>query len=187
MFEKIRDSLRTLLDGATGPEDRRAILASMKETLVHAKMGVDDLRGGVTKSRARLAEARLELETISRRKSLAAGIGDMETVAVAERFERQAVEIVAVLAQKLDAQERELAIVEAEVVAMSGDFKAAMAGATPRGGVAQPGSGPLPDPLAEEDAALRQEFDQMNRERSRAATDAAVEDRLAALKRRMGK
>src|ERR1051325_10606405 len=105
LFEQLRASLRNLLDNATAPGDRREVLTEMKAALVQARMGLEDLRGGVEQSRARAAAAREELETIRRRKGLAQQISDAETVAVAEKFEALQTERVSVLEQKLEAQE----------------------------------------------------------------------------------
>src|SRR5579863_10205854 len=44
VFEQLRQSLNDLLARATKPEDRRDVLARMKDSLVHAKLGVEDLR-----------------------------------------------------------------------------------------------------------------------------------------------
>ena len=44
MFEQIRESFRSMLADATAPGERRAVLGEMKETLVRARLGVDDLR-----------------------------------------------------------------------------------------------------------------------------------------------
>src|SRR4029450_10366672 len=88
MFEDVRRAFRDLLHGTPPSGDaRRSILAQMRETLVQARMGPDDLRKGVEETRARLARERSELETVRRRRQLAEGIKDAETVAVAERYE----------------------------------------------------------------------------------------------------
>ena len=104
MFEQFRQSLRDLMDRSTPPEDRRAGLAQMKQTLVQARMGLDDLRSGIAQTRQRLAAEARELETVRRRKGLAAGINDAETVALAEKYEARHAERTGVLARKLSAQ-----------------------------------------------------------------------------------
>jgi hypothetical protein len=201
MFDAFRRSLENLVNGtAASPEARRDALARMKETLVQARLGVEDLRQGVAQTRSRLAAERRELETVRRRKGLADGIGDRETVGVAERFERHHVERVEVLERKLVAQEGELAVVEREVVEMTDELRRAMAGIAPGAGAAgtvrgegsagaAPGAGGgSDDPLAgDESAATREAIDALARERRRAERDAAAEERLAALKRKMGK
>jgi len=189
MFEQLRASLRNLLDGSTAPGDRREALTGLKAALVHARMGVDDLRGGVAMARERSAQGQAELETIRRRKRLAAQIGDTETVAVAERFEALQVERVEVLAHKQDAAERELALAEKEVAEMSADFRRAVAGVGSGGGAAAAGDTHERAAAREVDALLGDDeaADRERRAASRAHRDAEAEARLAELKRRMGK
>lgn len=190
VFESIREALRELWSSSSTPDERRAALAQMRETLVRARVGIEELEIAISASRVKLAGERRELETMLRRKTLAASISDLETVALAERYERQHAERVAVLERKLGAQEAELLLVQQEMAEMTAEFKAASAGA---------GSSPLGagkterDAAAEADAAagsaeaLRQELDAMGRHQGRAARDASAEERLAELKRRMGK
>ena len=104
MFEQLREALRALRTGAVHPNDRRAVLSEMRSTLAQARVGLDDLRSALSTTRVRLAEERRELETVRRRKALAAGINDGETVTIAGRFEDQHARRVAVLEQKLAAQ-----------------------------------------------------------------------------------
>jgi hypothetical protein len=186
MFESFRQSLQDLMDRATPPEERRAGLARMKQTLVTARLGLDDLRGGVAKTRQRLDAERRELETVRRRKGYAAGINDTETVALAEKYEAHHAERVEVLTRKLEAQEAELAISEREVAEMTAELKQAMLGV--------PGAASIDDAAAAEaDAVLddasniASELDAMGRARARNAREADAEQRLAELKRRMGK
>ena len=113
VFENFRQALNDLL--RTAPEDRRALLSQMRDTLAQARAGLDDLRDGLKRARDRLAAERRELETVRRRKKLATDVGDRETVTVAERFEAHHVERVQVLEQKVSVQERELALAEGEV------------------------------------------------------------------------
>ena len=98
MFEDVRRAFRDLLHGTPPSGDaRRSIIAQMRETLVQARMGLDDLRKGVEETRARLTRERSELETVRRRKQLADGIKDAQTVAIAERYEKQHAERAALL------------------------------------------------------------------------------------------
>ena len=184
MFEQLRESFNDLLSRATRPEDRRDILARMKESLVMARMGVEDLRGGVEKTRARLDGERRELETIRRRKTLAEGIQDAETVTLATKFEAQHAEKVEVLARKLEAQESELAIAEREVGEMSAEFKRHMVTGTPPASTA----GRVRDPLAGETGEdARREIDALAREQAKAARNVDADRRLEEVKRTMGK
>ena len=128
VFDEVRQAFRELLHGNVTPEGRRELIAVMKDTLVQARLAMDDLRDGVDVTRKRLVVEMAELETIRRRKGLAQGVGDEETVHIAERFEAQHAERLAVLEQKLLAQESELAMVDREVAEMKEQLKAAMAG-----------------------------------------------------------
>ena len=213
MFETLRQSLDDLLARATKPEDRRAVLSQMKDALVHARVGLDGVRDGVRETRRRLEAERRELETMTRRKGLAQNINDAETVALAERYERQHAERVQVLEAKLQAQEAELALVEREVEAMGAELKRAMAGGAP--GAARVGDRPTTDPLGEsgdagadftgaassaaagaagddpladeEASRLEAEISAAARAGRRARLEQEAEARLAELKRRMGK
>ena len=190
MFDSFRQSLRELMDRATPPEERRAGLARMKQTLVTARMGLDDLRGGVAITRQRLTKEQQELETMRRRKGLAAGIDDAETVALAEKYEAHHAERVGVLQRKLDAQEAELAIAERDVEEMTTELRNAMAGI--------PGAGARAASIDAEASAAAEaatgnardvaaEIDALGRASARSARDADADARLAELKRRMGK
>jgi hypothetical protein len=191
MFDSFRQALRDLMDRATPPEERRAGLARMKQTLVTARMGLDDLRGGVAITRQRLDTERRELETVRRRKGQAEKINDAETVALATKYEAHHAERVAVLARKLEAQEAELAIAERDVAEMSAELKGAMLGTAP-GGAGTPleredAAAAAADDAAGDSARVADEIDAMGRARARAEREADAERRLAELKRRMGK
>lgn len=185
MFDSFRQSLRDLMDRSTPPEERRAGLARMKQTLVQARMGLDDLRGGITATRQRLASEQRELETVRRRKGQATAINDLETVALAEKYEALHAERTDVLTRKLSAQEAELAMVEREVAEMTAALKGAMLGAG--------ASPPLATEQAEVDEIVdgggnvAQEIDALGRASARSAREAEADRQLAELKRRMGK
>ncbi len=149
----------------------------MRETLVHARVGLSEMRQGVEESRLTLAGKRRELETVQRRKTQAEAIGDGETVRVAERYEAELSSRVDILARKLSVQEDELALGEHDVSEMTAELRKAIGGApsAPPQGVSDP-----------ESAAL-DELSSLERSRARAARDANADERLAELKRRMGK
>ena len=67
MFDSFRQTLRDLMDRATPPEERRAGLARMKQTLVTARMGLDDLRAGVAATRTRLVAEQREQPSVEQR------------------------------------------------------------------------------------------------------------------------
>ena len=195
MFDDVRQAFRDLLRGTPPSGDaRRSIIAQMRETLVQARMGLDDLRRGVTETRARLDRERSELETVRRRKQLAVGINDTETVTIAERYEKQHTERVAILERKLETQEAELAMVEREIGEMNAEFKLAAAGGTPGAahGVGSGGESAGMRPTDQSDvmddtAGVRDEIDGLARARRKAEAEATADEKLAALKRRMGK
>lgn len=190
MFDSFRQSIRELMDRATPPEARRAGLARMKQTLVTARVGLDDLRAGVAVTRQRLAKEQQELETMRRRKGLAAGINDAETVALAEKYEAHHAERAGVLQRKLEAQEAELAIAERDVADMTTELRNAMAGIP---GAADRAASIDAEAAAEAEGATRDrgdvaaEIDALGRASARSAREADAEARLAELKRRMGK
>jgi hypothetical protein len=184
VFEQLRRSLNELLERTTKPEDRRLVVIRMKGTLVQARLGVDDLREGLELSRRKLEKERQELLTVRRRKELAVGIQDAETVSVAERFERQHEQRVSVLEEKVAVQTRELELAERELDEMKAEIRTAMTGVP--GTV---GNESLDDPLAEpgENPRVGEEIDALGRSRARADRDAEASRRLEELKRKMGK
>jgi hypothetical protein len=182
VFDDLRDAFRDLLSGRVPPEDRRRVLHAMKESLVHARLAIDDLREGVARTERRLTVERSELETVRRRKTLAEKIGDAETVAVASRFEAQHAERVHALELKFAGETAELQLAEREVEEMTRQFKAAQAGV---GSGMAAGTVPSDDVGAE--PGLEASFDELSRSRRRAAAEDDAEARLAELKRRMGR
>ena len=185
VFDEVRHAFRELLHGNVPPEGRRELIAVMKETLVQAKLALDDLREGVEVTRKRVERERAELDTIRRRKGLAQGVGDAETVTVAERFETQHAERLAVLEQKMAAQESELALVERDVTEMKEQLKAALAGVGSgmRSGTVDAAA----DPLDGERAGLEQQLNDLKRAERRANANADADAALAELKKRMGR
>jgi hypothetical protein len=185
VFEDIRAALRDLLSGGVPPNERRAVLAEMRDTLVRARMGLDDLKRGVEETRKRLAQEVREHETAERRRALAEQIGDNETVTIAVKYAAHHAERVAVFQRKLESQEAELALVDSEVSEMTVQLKAAMAGAG--SGLGQGAAAQAQAESLGEDENLRAELDRIKRAEARAARDADADERLAELKRRMGK
>jgi len=183
VFDEVRQAFRELLHGNVSPEGRRELISVMKDTLVQARLAMDDLREGVEATRKRVTREQLELETIRRRKGLAQGVGDAETVVVAERFETQHAERLAVLEQKLAAQEGELALVERDVAEMKEQLKAALAGVG-----SGMGTGTVTaDPLDEGRSEVEQQLNDLKRAERRASADATADAALAELKKRMGR
>lgn len=185
MFDEVRQAFRELLHGNVTPEGRRELIGVMKDTLVRARLAMDDLRDGVEATRKRVERERMELATIRRRKGLAQGVGDAETVTVAERFEAQHVERLGVLERKLEVQESELALVEREVSEMKEQLKAALAGVGSgmRAGTVDAAA----DPLDDGRAGLEQQLNEMKRAQHRANANADADAALEELKKRMGR
>ena len=206
MFEPLRDALRgfsTRLD----PDERRSMTQSMRDALVHAKLGLNDLRASLAATNTRLAAERAELETVRRRQGLAAQIDDQETVAIAERFAVQHQERVAMLETKQMVQQQELSLAERDYDDMSAELRLILSGVAP--GARSPAS-TATEPTGSEDVRAEPSIDQTrpvgvdellddptvdamsdpfgsSPRRTRAEREADAEQRLADLKRRMGK
>jgi len=186
MFESLKSTIADLLGGRIAPADRRAVIAEMKRALTLAKLGVEDLAEGVEVTRRKLAAEREGLATAQRRRTLAEGIEDAETVSIAAKYEAQHAERVAVLERKLEAQEAEHALAERDYDEMLGPLTQASVGA---------GSGQTADnrpPTDAElglpdDAPLRSELDSLSRASERAKRSAAADAALDALKKKMGR
>ena len=188
MFKRLREALEAALAAASPPPDLYDLAGQMREALIEARAGLgrmrDDLAGSEREQRALAAE----IETAERRRALAAGIDDAETVAVAERYLAKHRERAAVLEKKVAAQREELSLAErdaAEMVAqleevtkrrgtVQGDRSAQAAwSALGRAGMDRP-------ELDAEQEALKSRMD-------RAAREAEADAKLEELKRRMGK
>jgi hypothetical protein len=183
VFDNFRHSFDDLLARATRPEERHLVASRMKDTLVQARMGLDDMRQSLDKVRQRLAVEEKELETIRRRKQLAEGIEDRETVDIATKYEEMHVERVNILRQKLSVQEAELTLAERDVGQMTAELKAVMSGTDPRGAT----SAIEPDLDGPGPSALREEIDSLGRARAQAEKESDAARRLEELKRKMGK
>jgi len=188
VFERLRDALRAALDAATPPGDLRDLARQMREAVVEAKVAVQELRGALSRTDAELAVERQRLADAERRGRLAAEIQDQETVAVAERFAVKHRERLAVLERKVAAQRDELALAERDLAEMQTQLRSAErdrpAMEADRGteqawrdlqaaGGARPG-------VDLQDELLKSEMD-------RTAREAAAEQQLEELKKRMRK
>ena len=160
----------------SNPSARRQ-LAEMKQTLSLARIARDDVRAAHATSVQRLEAAKSELATILRRGELARTISDDETVAVAERFAASQRTTIEVLERKVAVQHDELVLTERTVA----DMELALRSAT--------GIGPTPS-AATADAATGSD-PTVDSSDYRALDDAAraqtADERLAELKRRMGR
>lgn len=188
MFERLRDALRAALDAATPPGDLRDLARQMREAVVEAKVAVQEMREALRRTEGELALERQRLADAERRGRLAGEIQDRETVEIAERFATKHRERVAVLERKLAAQRDELALAERDLGEMQAqlgraerDRPADEAGRSAerawrdlqQAGGARPG-------VDLEGELLKAEMD-------RGAREAAAEEQLRELKKRMRK
>ena len=148
----------------------------MKQTLVLARVARDDVRAVYAASMQKLEGARTELATIVRRGDLARQIDDLETVAVAQRFADTQRATVGLLERKVAVQYEELSLAERTVTEMEAELKAVT------------GRGPAPDLTPDPSVTGAASVDSSD---YRALDDAAraqtADERLAELKRRMGR
>ena len=150
----------------------------MKQTLALARLARNDLREAAVRSAERLAAARAELATIERRGELARQIDDHETVAVAERFAETQRATIALLERKTAVSRDELALSEQTVSEMEAELRG-VTGIGPMPNVAG-ASGAAADGAPGVDASDFRGLDD-------AARAQAADERLAELKRRMGR
>ncbi|HYW51903.1 MAG TPA: hypothetical protein VE861_14905 [Gemmatimonadaceae bacterium] len=160
-----------------GNSSSRRQLAEMKQTLAISRVARDDVRTAYAATMQRLEKARAELETIVRRGDLARQIDDQETVAVAERFAESQRATVGVLERKAAVQHEELTMAERLVSEMEQELKAIT------------GIGPSPNVAPEDHDQMGQPgADSADfRGLSDAARAQSADERLAELKRRMGR
>lgn len=195
MFESLRATLSDLLGGRVSPADRRGVITEMKRALVQAKMGIEDLLQSADITSKRLETERQALVTATRRRTLAEGINDAETAALAARYESQHAERIAMLERKLEAQLAEAGLAEREYGEMVVQLKQAshgVGGGMPAG-AADEAISPRTRGISDEELGLRddnplnRELDSIARSRHRADREAGADAALEALKRRMGK
>ncbi len=167
----------THLVSSFGNSSARRQLAEMKQTLAITRVARDDVRTAYAASMQRLDKARTELETIIRRGELARQIDDQETVAVAERFAETQRATIGVLERKVAVQHDELTMAERLVTEMEQELKSVT------------GIGPSPNVAPDDHAANGEPGAESAdfRGLSDAARAQSADERLAELKRRMGR
>jgi hypothetical protein len=149
--------------------------AGLRAALVEFKIGISQLGDALTRSERELAAARREAADYARRRELASGIDDHETVRIADEFTAKARERVDLLERKVIVQRDELAIAEREYDATMQRFQAASRGLPLD--AAPPGGGGLgAEAMSSVDQAVM----------DRRAKEAAVEAQLAHLKKKLG-
>ncbi len=149
----------------------------MKHTLSLARVARDEVRAAYAASLTRLELARGELETILRRGELARQIDDLETVKVAERFAETQRSSIAVFERKVAVQHDELMLTERTVAEMETELRSATGIGPMPGATAEPPDGIDPSSVHPSDY----------RGLDDAARAQSADERLAELKRRMGR
>jgi hypothetical protein len=175
VFERLRAAVNAALDAATPPPDWRDLRNELQRAAVEGRAAMLQLQDALAKAERELAAERRQRDDAQRRGALAAGVGDAETVAVAERFTQRHQERVAMLEQKIAAQQAELGLLERdvnEVVQRIRDLEL-------RAGMPADGSRVQP-PVDVDDQELGARLD-------RAGREAEAEARLRELKNKMGR
>ena len=174
--------MNAALDAAMPPPDLRDLAGQMRRAAVEGRAALMKLKEMLAATERELLIERQHLDDARRRGALAQGIGDAETAEIAGRFGARHAERVTVLEQKLAAQRAELGLAERDVEEMVSQLKELeRRGDVPPAGAAGPGVEPGLGALdAEEAEALKSQMD-------RAAREAAADERLRDLKKRMGK
>jgi hypothetical protein len=174
VFEQLLAAMNAALDAAMPPTDWRDLQAEMRRAAVEGRAAVHKMKDDLAKAERELTVERRSLEDAERRGRLAAEIQDDETVEVAERFAAKHRERVTVIEQKVAAQRAELDLASREVEEIVAQLKEVER----RGSTASASqSSTIP---GAEDQAVRGEIDRVSKE-------AAAEERLRELKKRMGK
>jgi predicted nucleic acid-binding Zn-ribbon protein len=153
----------------------------MRDAVIAARSAVAVMRDHIGATERELDAERRQLLDAERRGRLAGEIGDQETVTVARHFAAKHTNRVSVLERKLAALRDELTLAEHELVDMTEQLKAAdrnraAADASSHAAAARAGMGPVDT----EDELLKGRLD-------RAAQEAAAEQQLEAMKRKLGK
>jgi len=188
MFQRLREAPERALAAATPPPDLREITSRMREAVIEQKAGARAMREALDQAEQLLAGERAQLETAERRRALAEGISDQETVAVADRFIAKHRERIGVLEKKVVAEREELALAERDLAEMSAQLQEALrrqpadaADASRErawGGLGEAG-------MSRPEVDLEGELLKSRLEHR--AREAAADAKLEALKKRMGK
>lgn len=184
MFEGLKARMERFFADATPPADRRAQAGALRSAIIDAKVAVVAMREALAASELQVEVERRQADDAERRGKLATGIGDLETVAVAEKYAARHRERLAVVERRIGVQREELMLAERELAEMTDALRGAPADAASdsvrdawRDLEAAGGVNPDTDV---KDELLQLEMDQARRK-------AAVDEQLAFLKKKMGK
>lgn len=188
LFDRLRDQLDQVLARATVPPTPREVAASLEQSLVDTKVGLEDLRRAAELTERELTRERSQLADAERRGALAAGIEDAETVRVAEEFTAKHRDRVAVLERKQAVQRDEVAMAERDAAELLARLRQA------KQGLNSSGSSPSVEAAwrgLESAGGTRPETDVeselLKTRADRAAMEQAADAQLAHLKKKLGK
>jgi len=186
MFDSWRERLEQLLSDLTPGSDPRERSGQLREAMIELKVGLRAMHDGIGPTQRELTEERRHLADVERRGELAAAIPDEETVRVAGEFAAKHRERIALLERKLTVQQEEIVIAERDLDELRRRFKAATMGLEDDGTLAsvneawrdlEAAGGQRPETDLEGEL-LKSDMDRKSKE-------AAVNEQLAYLKRKM--
>lgn len=186
MFEGWRERLEQLLSDLTPGSDPRERSGQLREAMVELKVGLRAMQEGIEATQHDIEKEQRYLADVERRGRLAKDVSDEETVQVAEEFAAKHRERLALLERKLRVQREEIAIAERDLDELRRRFKAATMGLEDDGSLAS-----VNEAWRDLEAAggVRPETDLqgelLQTELDRRKKQAAVEEQLAYLKRKM--
>lgn len=164
-----------------------AQIGAMRRDLQAARRALDGLQLNVNQTQTELAEEEKQEQLCRRRGELAAGIGDEETVRIANQWAERHAQRATILRQKVEVLKAELSMRTDDLRTMEGQLGEAqqalgLGGAVPGSSASQTAQQQVRNPAAE---GVRQKQDQVFRNLEREAKEKAAEARLEELKKKM--
>jgi hypothetical protein len=184
VFEGLRSRIEQFLAQHTAPADARATASMLQQAVIEAKVSLSQMRDGIVATERELTLERRHLDDAERRGRLAAEIPDQETIDLASRYAVKHRERVLILERKIVVQRDELVLAEREVAEMTAQLRSAKQGLGTSGAAGkawqdiESAGGTRPETDLAGDI-LKSNLD-------RAAHEAAADEQLAHLKRKLG-
>jgi hypothetical protein len=186
VFEGLRSRIEQFLAEHTAPADARASAAMLQQAVIEAKVSIAQMKDGITATERELGLEQKQLEDAERRGRMATDIADQETVDLAARYTARHRERALILERKLVVQREELVLAERDIGEWMAQLRAAKQGLS--AGAASSGAAWRD---IESAGGTRPETDMggdlLRSNLDRAAHEAAAEEQLAHLKRKLGK
>jgi hypothetical protein len=186
VFEGLRSRIEQFLAEHTAPADARASAAMLQQAVIEARVSLSQMKDGIVATERELALERKQLEDAERRGRMALEIADQETADLAVRYTTRHRERTLILERKLVVQREELVLAERDVAEWTAQLRAAKQGLA--SGAASVGAAWRD---VESAGGTRPETDLagdlLKSNLDRAAHEAAAEEQLAHLKRKLGK